>query len=145
MERRKFLKSAGLGLAAAGAAAPVLAQGAPEFKWRLSSSIPKSLDTAFGPAELISKRVAAATGGKFQIQVFAAGEYEDGVANNSNWPTGDWNCDGDFDSTDLIVAFQYGGYNPLARPAALDALANRDLALLAAQWFNQNPENRKRR
>ena len=56
MERRKFLQSAGIGLAAASAAAPVLAQGAPEFKWRLSSSIPKSLDTAFGPAELISKR-----------------------------------------------------------------------------------------
>jgi TRAP-type mannitol/chloroaromatic compound transport system substrate-binding protein len=74
MERRKFLKSAGIGLAAASAAAPVLAQGAPEIKWRLSSSIPKSLDTAFGPAELISKHVAAATGGKFQIQVFAAGE-----------------------------------------------------------------------
>jgi TRAP-type mannitol/chloroaromatic compound transport system substrate-binding protein len=79
MERRKFLQSAGIGLAAASAAAPVLAQGAPEFKWRLSSSIPKSLDTAFGPAELISKRVAAATGGKFQIQVFAAGEIVPGA------------------------------------------------------------------
>jgi TRAP-type mannitol/chloroaromatic compound transport system substrate-binding protein len=79
MERRKFLQSAGIGLAAASAAAPVLAQGTPEFKWRLSSSIPKSLDTAFGPADLISKRVAAATGGKFQIQVFAAGEIVPGA------------------------------------------------------------------
>jgi len=76
MERRKFLKSAGIGLAGAGAAtmsASALAQ-APEVKWRLASSFPKSLDTIFGAADVVAKRVAAATGGKFQIQVFAAGE-----------------------------------------------------------------------
>ncbi|MGZ5083274.1 MAG: TRAP transporter substrate-binding protein, partial [Usitatibacter sp.] len=33
-----------------------------------------SLDTIYGAAEVMSKRVAACTGGKFQIQVFAAGE-----------------------------------------------------------------------
>jgi TRAP-type mannitol/chloroaromatic compound transport system substrate-binding protein len=75
MERRSFLKKAGVGLAAGAAAAPVLAQsGGPEVKWRLASSFPKSLDTIYGGAETISKRVAAATNGKFQIQVFAAGE-----------------------------------------------------------------------
>ncbi len=46
----------------------------PAIKWRLASSFPKSLDTIYGAAELIAKRVAAATGGRFQIQVFAAGE-----------------------------------------------------------------------
>ncbi len=78
MERRKFLKSAGAGVAAGAAMMPTLtrAQQAalPEVKWRLASSFPKSLDTIYGAAETMSKRVAAATGGKFQIQVFAGGE-----------------------------------------------------------------------
>jgi TRAP-type mannitol/chloroaromatic compound transport system substrate-binding protein len=74
MERRSFVKHAGLaGILAAGSA-PVLAQGSPEVKWRLASSFPKSLDTIYGGGETISKRVAAVTGGKFQIQLFAAGE-----------------------------------------------------------------------
>src|SRR5450759_3330950 len=78
MERRKFLKVAGASLAVGAAAVPTLspAQAAalPAIKWRLASSFPKSLDTIFGAAELVSKRAAAATGGKFQIQVFAGGE-----------------------------------------------------------------------
>src|SRR5205814_7479411 len=78
MERRKFLKSAGVAAAAGATMMPTLskAQAAalPEVKWRLASSFPKSLDTIYGAAEQMSKRVAAATGGKFQIQVFAGGE-----------------------------------------------------------------------
>jgi TRAP-type mannitol/chloroaromatic compound transport system substrate-binding protein len=46
----------------------------PEVKWRLQSSFPKSLDTIHGAAEGIARRVSEATGGKFQIAVFAAGE-----------------------------------------------------------------------
>jgi hypothetical protein len=42
--------------------------------------------------------------------VFQAGQYEDDVANNSTWGTGDWNGDGDFDTGDLVLAFQDGGY-----------------------------------
>jgi len=61
------------GILAAGSA-PALAQGAPEIKWRLASSFPKSLDTLFGAADAISKRVASSTNNKFQIQVFAGGE-----------------------------------------------------------------------
>jgi TRAP-type mannitol/chloroaromatic compound transport system substrate-binding protein len=77
MERRSFLKQAGAGLAGAAVAAPALAQstgGGPVVSWRLASSFPKSLDTIFGGAETISKRVSAATGGKFTIKVFAGGE-----------------------------------------------------------------------
>ena len=60
MERRSFLKNTGLaGILAAGSA-PAFAQAAPEVKWRLASSFPKSLDTIFGGAEVISKRVASA-------------------------------------------------------------------------------------
>jgi TRAP-type mannitol/chloroaromatic compound transport system substrate-binding protein len=74
MERRSFLKNTGLaGILAAGSA-PAFAQANGEVKWRLASSFPKSLDTIYGAAEVISKRVAASSGGKFQIQVFAAGE-----------------------------------------------------------------------
>ncbi len=76
MERRSFLKKAGIGLAATAATAPAIAQtsGGPTVNWRLASSFPKSLDTIFGGAETIAKRVSAATGGKFTIKVFAGGE-----------------------------------------------------------------------
>ena len=74
MQRRSFLKHTGLaGILAAGSA-PALAQGAPEVKWRLASSFPKSLDTIYGGALTVSETVAAATNNKFQIQVFAGGE-----------------------------------------------------------------------
>jgi TRAP-type mannitol/chloroaromatic compound transport system substrate-binding protein len=76
MQRRKFINTAGAGMAGilAAGVAPAFAQGGPEVKWRCASSFPKSLDTIYGAAEVMAKRVAGATGGKFQIQVFAAGE-----------------------------------------------------------------------
>ena len=79
MKRRTFLKTAALGLAAAPVAAPAIAQTAPETKWRMTSSFPKSLDTIYGGAETFSKYVAEATDQKFQIQVFAAGELAPGL------------------------------------------------------------------
>ncbi|MGB8489073.1 MAG: TRAP transporter substrate-binding protein [Xanthobacteraceae bacterium] len=80
MKRREFLKSAGIGAAAVAVAAPAIAQSAPELKWRLTSSFPKSLDTIYGAAEVFSKAVAEATDNKFQIQVFAAGEIVPGLS-----------------------------------------------------------------
>ena len=79
MKRRDFIKSAGLGAAAAGVAAPAIAQSMPELKWRLTSSFPKSLDTLWGAAEVFSKAVAESTDNKFQIQPFAAGEIVPGL------------------------------------------------------------------
>src|SRR6187431_2869268 len=80
MERREFLKSAGVGLAATTAvAAPAIAQSSPNLKWRLTASWPKSLDTLYGGCEYFSKRVAEITDNKFQIQVFAAGEIVPGL------------------------------------------------------------------
>ncbi len=55
-------------------AAPAIAQSQLEIKWRMAASWPKSLDTLFGGAELLAKRVAEATDDKFQIRVFAGGE-----------------------------------------------------------------------
>ena len=74
MERRRFLKVAGAGAAAGAIASPAIAQSMPEVKWRVTSSFPKSLDTIYGASEVLAKAVSEATDGKFQIQVFAAGE-----------------------------------------------------------------------
>jgi TRAP-type mannitol/chloroaromatic compound transport system substrate-binding protein len=79
MKRRLFLKAAGVGAAASTLAAPAIAQSAPEIRWRLASSFPKSLDTIYGASEVAAKRVAAATDNKFQIRVFAAGEIVPGL------------------------------------------------------------------
>ena len=82
LARRKFLK--GMGAAGLGAASvPSLPRRSrksmPEIKWRQTTSWPKSLDTLYGGAELIAKRVAALTDNKFQIQTFAGGEIVPGL------------------------------------------------------------------
>jgi TRAP-type mannitol/chloroaromatic compound transport system substrate-binding protein len=79
MKRRQFLGAATAGLATAAVASPAIAQSAPEVKWRLTSSFPKSLDTLYGAADVFSKAVAEATDQKFQIQNFAAGEIVPGL------------------------------------------------------------------
>jgi TRAP-type mannitol/chloroaromatic compound transport system substrate-binding protein len=80
MKRRQFMKAAGIGAAGSVAlAAPAIAQSAPEVKWRLTSSFPKSLDTIYGGGERLAKQVSDMTDGKFQIQVFAAGEIVPGL------------------------------------------------------------------
>ena len=71
MSRRRFLGATGL---TATLAAPAFAQSQPVIRWRLASSWPKSLDTIWGAADLMAKRVSAATGGKFEISVFGPGE-----------------------------------------------------------------------
>jgi len=69
----------GAGAAATAIAAPAIAQSSPTLKWRLTASWPKSLDTLFGACETFSKFVSEATDGKFQIQIFAAGEIVPGL------------------------------------------------------------------
>ncbi|MGC8967921.1 MAG: ABC transporter substrate-binding protein, partial [Thermus sp.] len=64
MRRRSFLKRVGVGLAAS-LAYSVFAQAAPQVRWRLASSYPKSLDTLFGGAEDLARRVSELTGGRF--------------------------------------------------------------------------------
>src|SRR5947199_596464 len=74
MRRRSLIAGGGVGLVGAALAAPAIAQSQPEVKWRLASSFPKSVDTLYGAAEILAKRVAEATDNKFEIRVFAGGE-----------------------------------------------------------------------
>ncbi|BAT61898.1 alpha-keto acid-binding periplasmic protein TakP precursor [Variibacter gotjawalensis] len=79
MKRRVFLKSAlALGGTAA-IAAPAIAQSAPQIRWRMTSSFPKSVDITFGAGEYFAKLVSDLTDGKFVIQQFAAGEIVPGL------------------------------------------------------------------
>jgi TRAP-type mannitol/chloroaromatic compound transport system substrate-binding protein len=74
MERRRFLKQAALGAAAAAMAKPASAQSRPSLQWRFAASWPKSLAIGFGAGELIARRVAELTEDRFQIRLFAGGE-----------------------------------------------------------------------
>jgi TRAP-type mannitol/chloroaromatic compound transport system substrate-binding protein len=51
VQRRRFLAGATAAGAAAGIAAPAVAQSMPEVRWRLTSSFPKQLDTIYGTAQ----------------------------------------------------------------------------------------------
>ena len=85
MTKRRNLLAGTAATAAAGVAAaasfpkPAIAQAMPELKWRLTSSFPKSLDTIYGAGEVFADAVRNMTDGKFQIQVFAAGEIVPGL------------------------------------------------------------------
>jgi len=74
MERRSFVRGAGLAGVLAAGAAPAIVHAQANIRWRLASSFPKSLDTIFGGAEAFSKKIHDMSGGKFQISVHAAGE-----------------------------------------------------------------------
>jgi hypothetical protein len=57
------------------------------------------------------------------VQVLQAGEYEDTTPGNSTWAEGDWDCDGDFGTSDIVLAFQYGQYVADGAPASVAAEA----------------------
>jgi TRAP-type mannitol/chloroaromatic compound transport system substrate-binding protein len=88
MKRRRFISNTAIG--ATGAAAlsacnrttptptgPTNTQ--PTIRWRMATSWPKSLDTIFGGADLVCKRVGEMTNGRFTITPFAAGEIVPGL------------------------------------------------------------------
>jgi TRAP-type mannitol/chloroaromatic compound transport system substrate-binding protein len=74
MERRSFVRGAGLAGVLAAGTAPAIVHAQANVRWRLASSFPKSLDTIFGASEVFAKKVSDMTGGKFQISTHAGGE-----------------------------------------------------------------------
>ncbi|MBT9598689.1 MAG: TRAP transporter substrate-binding protein [Vitreoscilla sp.] len=74
MERRSFVRGAGLAGVLAAGAAPAIVHAQAHIRWRLASSFPKSLDTIFGAAEVFARKVKEMSGGKFEISVHAGGE-----------------------------------------------------------------------
>jgi TRAP-type mannitol/chloroaromatic compound transport system substrate-binding protein len=76
---RRKLVSASVLAAGTVLSAPAIAQSPPIVRWRLASSFPKSLDTIYGAMTTLAREVAALTEGKFEIQVFAAGELVPGL------------------------------------------------------------------
>ena len=71
--------------------------------------------------------------------VFAAGKYEDGIPNNATFDEGDWNQGGDFDSSDMVLAFQAGHYERELQPTGSEVAA-------AVDWVfaDQDSKVRKR-
>src|SRR4051812_48220028 len=74
MERRSFVRGAGLAGVLAAGAAPAVVHAQANIRWRLASSFPRSLDTIYGASEVFAKKVGEMTGGKFQISTHAGGE-----------------------------------------------------------------------
>ena len=75
LHRRAFLRTGvAVALTSPVVAAPAIAQSAPEVRWRLTSSFPKSQETLFGASQQLCRFVAEATDNKFLIQANAAGE-----------------------------------------------------------------------
>jgi hypothetical protein len=50
------------------------------------------------------------------VTVVVVGEYEDHLLGNSTWSSGDWNGDGDFTTSDMVLTFVDGGYEQGSRP-----------------------------
>jgi TRAP-type mannitol/chloroaromatic compound transport system substrate-binding protein len=74
MERRSFVRGAGLAGVLAAGTAPAIVHAQANIRWRLASSFPKALDTIYGAAEIFSQKVKDMSGGKFEISVHAGGE-----------------------------------------------------------------------
>lgn len=91
MQRRSFLKKAGLGAVAgtAAVAAPVFAQSNPKISWKMTSTYGPSLPPLFGSAQTFCKMIEEASDGNFSIRLYPAGEIVpgfgvmDAVGNNT--------------------------------------------------------------
>ena len=83
MKRRKLLNYATTAAATSVAFNPIYsqvkAQSQPNIRWKLTTSWPTSLDTLYGAAKTVARRVKEMTNGRFIIQTFAAGEIVPGL------------------------------------------------------------------
>jgi TRAP-type mannitol/chloroaromatic compound transport system substrate-binding protein len=83
IDRRDLIKGAAGAAAAAGLAAcgadPAPSEAPavhtrPRVQWRLASSFPRALDTLFGAAETLARRLEVLSGGFFTLRIYPAGE-----------------------------------------------------------------------
>jgi TRAP-type mannitol/chloroaromatic compound transport system substrate-binding protein len=77
LERRRFIVKAGGALVVAGTVAAVEAPNViaqPKIQWRMSTSWTPALDVNLGAAQRFAKIVGEMSGGRFQIEVFPAGQ-----------------------------------------------------------------------
>ncbi|WP_186388871.1 MULTISPECIES: TRAP transporter substrate-binding protein [unclassified Stappia] len=76
MKRRDFLKTAGVGAVATAAtgtlAAPAIAQDVK--RWKMVTAWPKNLPGPGVAAQMLADRITALSGGRIEVQLFAAGE-----------------------------------------------------------------------
>ncbi|MDJ0724221.1 MAG: TRAP transporter substrate-binding protein [Prochloraceae cyanobacterium] len=88
MKRRKFINNTAIGATTAAAITACAPQtnnsttqngSLPNVRWQMATSWPESLDTIYGGAVTICDRVKAMTGGRFQIEPYAAGEIVPGL------------------------------------------------------------------
>ncbi|MFL0738332.1 MAG: ABC transporter substrate-binding protein, partial [Prochlorococcus sp.] len=91
MQRRKLLGTGATALSAAVGASllsactirkeqdSISSSNQPQVRWRMATSWPHSLDTIYGGAETISRRVNELSGGNFQIKPYAGGELVPGL------------------------------------------------------------------
>ena len=63
MERRSFIRKAGLAGVLAAGTAPAIVNAQANIRWRLASSFPKSLDTLYGACEVFAKKLSDMSGG----------------------------------------------------------------------------------
>ena len=113
MKRRHLIANAAIGGAIAatiGSCGPasgpkVTADNLPNITWNMATSWPKSLETLFGAAALISQLVSEMTNGRFQITPYAAGELVGGLEVMDAVQTGSVQCG-------HTASYYYIGKNP---------------------------------
>lgn len=72
MKRRDFLSTAAIGAAASTLAAPAIAQGV--TRWRMVSAWPRNLPGPGVAAQMLADRITTLSGGRLEVELFAAGE-----------------------------------------------------------------------
>ncbi|QDL93935.1 TRAP transporter substrate-binding protein (plasmid) [Paroceanicella profunda] len=72
MDRRSFIRTAGIGGAAAALATPAISQG--NTTWRMVTTWPKNFPGLGVGAQRLADRITAASGGRLTVQLYSAGE-----------------------------------------------------------------------